>query len=449
MNRRQFLRGSAAALALSTLPSYAAEFGDAKKRVGLIGCGWYGKIDLLRLIQVAPVEVVSLCDVDKNMLRDAADLIATRQLSKKRPRTYPDYRTLLKEKDLDLVLIATPDHWHALPMIAACQAGMDIYCQKPLGVDVVECQSMLGAARKYRRVVQIGTQRRSTPHLIEARERVIKEGRLGTIARVEICCYYHMRASGNSPETTPPANLDYEMWTGPAPLRPYNQWVHPRGWRAFMEYSNGIVGDMCVHMLDMVRWMLELGWPKTISSSGGILVDKASKATTPDTQSATFDFGDLQVVWSHRSWGDPPDPKYPWAAIFYGDKGTLKASVNGYDFYPAGKTESTLKGEPLFEYEKFPEDKTEKDLERHVASAVRGHMRDLLANITTRGRPVADIEQGSISSVSCILANLSMQLGRSLNWDAAQGRVVGDDEANRLLRRPYRAPWVHPEPGQS
>ena len=124
---------------------------------------------------------------------------------------------MLKEKDLDVVLIATPDHWHALPMIEACKAGVDIYCQKPVGVDVVECQAMLAAARKYRRVVQIGTQRRSTPHLIEARDRVIKEGKLGTIARVEICCYYHMRASGNPPDTAPPANLDYEMWTGPAP----------------------------------------------------------------------------------------------------------------------------------------------------------------------------------------------------------------------------------------
>ena len=448
MNRRQFLRRTAAALALSTLPGYAVEFGDAKKRVGLIGCGWYGKVDLLRLIQVAPVEVVSLCDVDKTMLSDAADLVATRQLSKKKPRTYPDYRVMLKEKDLDVVLIATPDHWHALPMIEACKAGADIYCQKPAGVDVVECQAMLAAARKYRRVVQIGTQRRSTPHLIEARDRVIKEGRLGTIGRVEICCYYHMRASGNPPDTAPPANLDYEMWTGPAPIRPYNQWVHPRGWRAFMEYSNGIVGDMCVHMFDMVRWMMDLGWPKTINSAGGILVDKASKANISDTQNVTFDFGELQVNWSHRTWGDAPDPKYPWAAIFYGDKGTLKAGVNGYDFYPAGKPESTLKGEPLFEYEKYPEDRTEKDLERHVASAVRGHMRDLLTNITSRGRPVADIQEGYISSASCILANVAMQLGRTLKWDAAQGQVAGDDEANRLLRRPYRAPWAHPEPGQ-
>jgi predicted dehydrogenase len=446
MNRRQFLRTSgAAAFAISTLPAYAAEFGDMKKRVGLIGTGWYGKIDLLRLIQVAPVEVVSLCDVDKNMLADAAEIVASRQLSKKKPRTYHDYRDMLKEKDLDMVLIATPDHWHALTMIEAVKSGCDVYCQKPISVDIAEGQAMLAASRKYNRVVQIGTQRRSTPHLIEARDKVIKEGLLGQISHVEICCYFHMRSRDSSPASgMPPENLDYEMWTGPAPLRPYHKINHPRSWRAFMEYGNGIVGDMCVHMLDMTRWMLDLGAPKSVSSIGGIYVDKKSVANISDTQAATFEFPELNVVWTHRSWGDAPDPKYPWAAIFYGDKGTLKAGVNGYDFYPRGKTESTLKGEPLFEYEKFPEDKTEKDLERHVASAVRVHMKDLLSAIEKRGKPVADIEQGYISTAACILANLSAQLGRSLKWDQAAGKIVGDDEANKLLARPYRAPWLHP-----
>ena len=443
--RRQFLSTSAAALAWSHLSRHAAEALGENKRVGLIGCGWYGKADLFRLIQVAPVEVVSLCDVDRRMLADAAEQVASRQASKKKPRTYGDYRAMLKEKDLDLVLIATPDHWHALPMIAAVEAGADVYVQKPTAVDVVESQAMLAAARKHRRVVQVGTQRRSTPHLMEARETIIKEGRLGKVGLVEVYCYYHMRARTNPPDTAPPDYLDYEMWTGPAPLRPYNELVHPRGWRAFMEYGNGIVGDMCVHMLDMVRWMLDLGWPRRVSSSGGILVEKDSKANITDTQTATFDFGDLKVVWEHRSWGSSPDPKYPWGATLYGDKGTLKASVMGYDFVPEGGGAAIHK-DVTYELEQYPEDKTEKDLERHVAPAIRGHMKDLLAAVATRGRPVADIEQGHISSASCILANLSMQLGRTLEWDAGQGRVVGDDEANRLLRRPYRAPWVHPDP---
>jgi predicted dehydrogenase len=445
MNRRKFLQLGAAGLALSAMGTYAADFADQKKRVGLIGTGWYGKCDLLRLIQVAPVEVVSLCDVDKRMLAEAADIVASRQGSKKKPRTYADYREMLKEKDLDVVLIATPDHGHALPMIAAVEAGADIYVQKPISVDIAEGQAMLAAARKHERVVQVGTQRRSTPHLIEARDTVIKEGKLGKIGLVEIYCYYHMRGNDNPPDTAPPENLDYEMWTGPAPMRPYNRMVHPRGWRGFMEYGNGIVGDMCIHMFDMARWMLDLGWPRTVSSNGGILVNQKGKANISDTQTATFNFGDLDIVWQHRTWGEAPDPKYPWAATFYGDKGTLKASVMSYDFIPAGGGQGVHK-DVTYEYEQYPEDKTEKDLERHVAPAIRGHMKDLLANIATRGKPVADIEQGYISTASCILANLSMKLGRSLAWDPVVGRIVGDDEANRLLRRPYRAPWVHPVP---
>jgi predicted dehydrogenase len=254
-----------------------------------------------------------------------------------------------------------------------------------------------------------------------------------------------MRARENPPDTTPPDYLDYEMWTGPAPMRPYNKLVHPRSWRAFMEYGNGIVGDMCIHMLDMVRWMLDLGWPKRISSTGGILVDHASKANITDTQSATFDFGDLEIVWTHRTWGSAPDPKYPWAATLYGDKGTLKASVMSYDFIPQGKGDPIHK-DVTYELEQYPEDKTERDLEKHCAPAIRAHMKDLLQCIASRRKPVADIEQGYVSSASSILANISMQLGRSLSWDPAKGQVTGDDEANRLLRRPYRAPWVHPEP---
>jgi predicted dehydrogenase len=448
MNRRHFLQttGGAAALALSGFPRYDDLFADAKLRVGLIGSGWYGKCDLFRLIQVAPVEVVSLCDVDKAMLADAAQQVAGRQASKKVPRTYTDYRKMLAEKDLDLAIVATPDHWHALPAIEAMKAGVDLYLQKPISVDVVEGQAILAAARKYGRVVQVGTQRRSTPHLIEARNDIVQAGRLGKVALVEIYCYYHMRTRENPPDTAPPENLDWEWFTGPAPLRPYNKLAHPRGWRAFMEYGNGIVGDMCIHMLDTVRWLMNLGMPRRISSTGGILVDKASKANTTDTQTATFDYGDLQVVWTHRSWGDPPDPKYPWGFTLYGEKGTLKGSVMSYDFTPRDGGTPVHK-DVTYELEQFPEDKTEKDLERHVAPAIRGHMKDLLAQMKTRGRPVADVEEGYQSTAACILANLSLQLGRSLEWDHAKGVVVGDAEANRLLRRPYRAPWVHPDPG--
>ncbi|MGA2131843.1 MAG: Gfo/Idh/MocA family oxidoreductase [Bryobacteraceae bacterium] len=440
MNRRQFLYTSAG-LALSA----AAYADDKPRRVGIIGPGWYGKTDLFRLIQVAPVEVVSMCDVDKRMLAEAADMTATRQASGKKPRTYSDYREMLKERDLDIVLIATPDHWHALAMIAAVESGADVYVQKPISVDVQEGQAMLAAARSHKRVVQVGTQRRSTPHIVEARDRFIREGKLGTIALVDICCYYHMRATSNPPDIAPPPYLDYDMWTGPAPMRPYNSLVHPRTWRAFMEYGNGIVGDMCIHMFDMVRWMLGLGWPKRVSSEGGILVDKLSKANISDTQTATFDYDNLKIVWQHRTWGaaPDPDPNYAWSATFYGDKGTLKVSVYSYDFVPEGGKEKVHR-DVTYEFEQYPIDRTEKDLERHVAPAIRYHMKDFLAAIDARSKPVADIEEGYISTASCIMANLSMKLGRTLAWDPQQQRIANDDEANRLLARPYRAPWIHP-----
>src|SRR5262245_13934933 len=241
MNRRHFLAAGAAS---------ALAFAQSKpRRVGLIGCGWYGKVDILRLIQVAPVEIVSLCDVDSKMLNDCGDIIASRQASRKRPRLFHDYRDMLKERDLDIVEVATPDHWHALPTIAAIQAGADVYCQKPISVDVVEGQAMLAAARKYNRVVQIGTQRRSTPHLVEARDQIVRTGKLGKVGLVEIYSYYGQRPR-NDPDTAPPATLDYEFWTGPAPMRPFSPMTHPRSWRGFMEYGNGTIGDMGVHMLD-------------------------------------------------------------------------------------------------------------------------------------------------------------------------------------------------------
>jgi predicted dehydrogenase len=446
MNRRDFLNTGAAALALSSGVHIAAAQ-RKQPRVGLIGCGWYGKNDLFRLIQVADVEVVSLCDVDSKQAEKAAAIVAKRQGLKKMPKLYGDYARMLKDDRFDVLIVGTPDHWHALPMIAAVEAGADVYVQKPISVDVAEGRAMLAAARKHKRVVQVGTQRRSTPHLIDAKKKVIDAGKLGKVGHAEVCCYYHMRnADRPRPAIKPPAHLDWEMWQGPAPERPYVTLPHKRYWRAYMEYGNGIVGDMCIHMLDMVRWLLGLGWPKTISSVGGILVQKAAASNISDTQSATFDFGDLQVVWQHRTWGDAPDPSYPWAGFIYGEKGTLKADVHKWEFFPTGAKKASMSGKAVFDPpDKYPEDKTEEDFEAHAATANRGHMRDFLDAIKKRSKPSADIEQGYISTTSCLLANLSMKLGgRALKWDDDKGQVAGDAEANKLLLRPYRKPWVHP-----
>ena len=445
ISRRHFLQTESASLAVSALGTEGLDIINQKpKRVGLIGTGWYGKSDLFRLIQVAPVEVVSLCDVDKHLLAEAAEMVSQRQKSKKTPRVFSDYRQMLNEKDMDIVLIGTPDHWHALQMIAAVESGADVYVQKPISVDVMEGETMLAAARKHQRVVQVGTQRKSTPHLIDAKKKIVDAGLLGKIAHVDICCYYHMRANGNPPLSAVPDYLDYESWTGPAPLRPYDTIPHVRWWRTFMEYGNGIVGDMCVHMLDTVRWMLGLGWPKRVSSSGGIFVQKGGKSNISDTQTATFEYDDLTVAWEHRTWGAPADPKYPWSLTLYGEKGTLRASVMSYDFTPEGDGQP-LHQDCVYEREQFPEDVTEKEIELHAAPATRRHMLDFLAAIEKRSRPIADIEQGHISTASCILANVAMKLGRPLSYDPSERQIAGDAEANKLLRRSYRQPWKRPE----
>ncbi len=446
-NRRNFLKGASASLLLSSFGTYGFEYfsQESPKRVGLIGTGWYGTSDLFKLIQVANVEVIALCDVDSNFLNEAAQLVSERQKSGKKPKLYSDYRKMLAKKDLDIVLIGTPDHWHALQCIEALKAGAHVYVQKPISVDVMEGEAMVAAARKYNRVVQVGTQRKSTPHLIDLKNQVVDKGLLGKVGHVEMCCYYHMRANGNPPEQPVPDFLDYEMWTGPAPLRPYDGIPHRRWWRTFREYGNGIVGDMCVHMLDTVRWMLDLGWPKEISSQGGIYVQKEGKSNISDTQTAVFQYDDLNCVWQHRSWGNPADPEYPWAFTIYGDKGVVKGSTMKADFIPYGDGEP-IHFDVLYEKEKYPEDLVEKDNELNAAPATRRHMIDFLEAIKNNTRPVADIEEGHISTASCILANLSMDLERPLVYDPETKTVVNDPEATKLLTRTYRGAWQHPHP---
>src|SRR5207247_1085631 len=221
-------------------------------------------------IQCGSVEVVSSCDVDKQMLAGAVEIASQRQKGGKKPRTYSDYREMLHEKDLDIVLVGSPDHWHALHAIAAMESGADVYCQKPISRDVREGEAMLDAARKHNRRV---------------------------------------------------------------------------------------------HMLDTARWMLKLGWPKRVTSAGGIFVQKEGKSNIADTQTATFEYEGFDAVWQHRTWGAPPDPDYPWALFIYGDKGTLKASTMRADFIPMDKNAKPIHFDCVYERELYPEDVNEKDIE--------------------------------------------------------------------------------------
>ncbi len=456
MKRRDFIRlgGLSAAAATAGMTNLGAqEPSDAPKkslRAGLIGTGWYGNVDLYHLMQVGAeesspfgIDVVSLCDVDRDALENSAKRVSERQ-NGRAPKKFHDFREMLNERDLDLVLIATPDHWHALPMIAAVDAGCDVYVQKPIGVDVRECLAMLDAARRNNAVVQVGMQRRSTTHLRHAKERFIDSGKLGNVGQVDIFSYYGGPGAPmtQNPEEAPEA-FDFDFWCGPAPKLPYYPCLRSRGWRDFMEYGNGTLGDMGVHMFDMARWLLDLRYPKKVFSVGGQYVKRGGLANRSDTQTVVFDYGDKEVIWNHRNWSEIPDRRHPWGGYFYGSNGLLKASVFGYDFHRYYNNEVESE-DYLDETDKYPQDKKEPGLERQCCEAIRNHMRDFLDRIADRGRPRSDIEEGAVSTICCVLGNLSMQLGRALEWDEENGMVKNDAEANALLARSYRAPWIHP-----
>lgn len=448
INRRNFLKSSMASFALTSLGANGLDIIYRKNalKVGLIGCGWYGKSDVCRLIQVAPVKVVAICDVDKQMLTEASELIKQRQKSGKSPKQFTDFRKMIASEEMDLIIIATPDHWHALQAIEAMKGGSHLYLQKPISLDVREGEAIVAAAGQYNRVVQVGLQRRSTHHLMNAKENIIDNGRIGKVSHVEMCCYYHMRMNEYPHVKDIPASFDYDMWAGPAPKVPFRGMPHKQ-WRSYMEYSNGIVGDMCVHMYDTVRWMLGLDWPKKISSTGGIYVQKNSVANTSDTQHVVFEHDEINCVWQHRSWGNSVDPDYPWAFFIHGEKGTLKGSVNKFEFIPISKSQKHLREPVKLEKEEFPEDFDEKGIELHVAPATRNHMLDLLNAIETGRKPRADILNGHISTASCIMANISMNLGKPLIYDQFEKIIKNDEEATSMLKRKYREPWEHPSNG--
>jgi predicted dehydrogenase len=452
MDRRQFITAttatgiSLAAAAATRQRLIAEEVADQKpKRVGLIGCGWYGKSDLFRLMQVAPVEVVSLCDVDSKQREKAANIVSQRRpQSKEKPRLYGDYREMLKEKDLDICLIGTPDHWHALTMIAACEAGpMSIArsrsawtssrgrrCSPPPASTAASCSRHAAP--------QHAAPRRS-------REKIVKPGLLGKIGYAEVFCYYHMRANGNPPEQPVPDTSITKC--GPArPAAAYDGLPHKRWWRTFMEYGNGIVGDMCIHMLDMIRWHARPRLATQISSTGGILVQKEGKSNIADTQAATFDFGDLQGRLAHRTWGNPPDADYPGPASSTATK-ARSAQRQPRGLHPAGQKEPTMSGTALFDPEdKYPEDKTEEEIELHVATPANRGPPSATSSPPSppAANPIADIEQGHISTATASSPTSRCNSAAASLGTPAKHEVAGDAEANKLLARTYRKPWVHP-----
>ena len=321
------------------------------------------------------------------------------------------------------MLMGSPDHWHALHAIAAIEAGADVYLQKPISVDVLEGEAILAAARKHNRVVQVGTQRKSTPHLIDAKKQVVDGGPAGQDRpRRDVLLFPH--AGQRQSSRSSPCRISSTTKCGPARRRCGRTMAcrtSGGGGRSRNTATASSATCACTCSTPPAGCSSSAGRNASAPAAAFTCRRRASR-TSPTRKPPRSNTTSFNAVWQHRTWGTPPDPDYPWALFIYGEKGTLKASTMRADFIPHDDTAKPIHFDCVFEREKYPEDVTETDIELNAAPATRRHMLDFLAAIDKRSRPVADIEQGHISTASCILANVAMQLGRPLVYDPRDGK---------------------------
>lgn len=437
MNRRRFLQvASAASASLAARPLLRARPAPDRLRTALVGCGWWGNNILREAMASGGCRIVGLADVDARAL--ASTQARVRQGTGDEPRLFRDFRELLADARPEVVIVATPDHWHALPAIAAMRAGAHVYVEKPIGHTIGEGQAMVATARATRRVVQVGTHRRISPHNISARE-FIRSGRLGDLGMVR--CFVNYGGDREQPQanTPAPAELDWDYWCGPAPLRPHNAGIHPRGFRHYLDFANGMLGDWGIHWLDQVLWITGEKAPTQVYSTGGrpiagpaVCNDREMTSDAPDHQLATYRFDRFNVQWEHRRFaGHLTDKGENVGCYFHGTLGTLHLGwMSGWTFYPM---------DPKAEVVTFPARLNEPD-----AQNIREHWANFLGAIHTGAAPVSDLAGAHRSTTMALLGMLSMRLGRSVDWDGERERVPGDEAVNTLLRRPYRAPWLYP-----
>lgn len=405
--------------------------------MALIGCGWWGNNILREAMAGGQCRVVALCDADSR--RFAPTLKNVTEGTGDAPKLFKDYRELLAAVKPDIAIVGTPDHWHALPMIAAVKAGAHVYVEKPIGHTVMEGRAMVNAARAAGRVVQVGTHRRVSPHNVSARQ-FIRAGGIGEIGMVR--CFVNQRGGGPeqpAPNADAPEGLDWNLWCGPAPLRPFNPRIHPRGFRNFLDFANGVLGDWGVHWLDQVLWITGEKYPRRVYSAGGrpiagapVVTASAQTTDAPDHQLATYSFDRFDVQWEHRLFaGNAAEKGERVGCYFYGTKGVFHLAWRaGWTFYPSDPKASVVSEAA--------------QLHQPDAQNIRELWADFLHAIRTGQKPVCDIGEIHLATNMALLGMVSLKTGRSLDWDGAGERIIGDEAANKFLRREYRAGWEYP-----
>jgi len=449
MNRRDLFKNAALAgvAATGALPQARAAATD-RIGIGVIGCGGMGRMDLADFQKQAGAEIVAVCDVYQPNLQ------AAHQLTGEKARAYTDFRKLLDDRSVDAVVIATPDHWHPLITVAACSAGKDVYVEKPVSNVVREGRLMVEAARRNRRVVQVGLQQRSGSHFQRAAQ-IVQGGELGEIHYVQT--WIHETSSkeglGMPPDSEPPAGLDWDFWLGPAPKVAFNTEHFLGNWRSFFDYGGGRITDWGVHLVDIVHMAMRVDTPRAVTASGGKLYVR-DRRDTPDTHEVTWEYPGFLLHYTclhHNSYGPNGDPGHkPFGSYgiqFHGTRGTLFVDRAGYEVTPQMKDRTEPGG---ISFRAAFDDLTGISMYYELEGpAGRGttsvqhipHVQNFLKCVKSRETPAADIETGHRTTTACHLGNIALRVGQKLHWDGQAERFVGNEEANELLIRRYRAPW--------
>lgn len=447
MKRRKFIKNVAAASAVvstSALSQSKVLGANNRVRVGLIGCGGRGMFVARHMRNVPDVEFVAVCDLYPVNLARAEEWAGTGV------KTYKDFRRLLEQPDVDAVLIATPDHWHAIPTVMACAAEKDIYVEKPLGHNVREGQAMLKAAREHNRIVQIGTQHRSAPHWEVIRE-IVQSGALGKVRYIRVwnCSNMYPNGIGKQPDSEPPEGVDWDFFLGPAPYVPYNRNRFVATYRWFLDYAGGIITDFGTHRLDSMHQVMGQDTPLTVSAVGH-LYDIDDGGDIPDVLQVTYEYPGFVVSYeairlnAHGCGGRTPGREYynakgqtdrPNGLAFYGTNGALFADRIGFEIYPELSAQ-TIGGRANPESGYRMERR-----EMSVGDSTPDHTKNFIECVRSRNKPVADIAIGHKASNACHLGNIAFRSGQKFKWDVEREEIIGAPEAARLLGREARKPW--------
>lgn len=443
ISRRNFLNKSTKLSAVAAAGMSAKTWGapavfsssaspNDKIHVGLIGCGGMGWSDLRAFLRIPEIECLAVADVDGSHRDEVVQRVA--EIRGNRPDGYKDFREILDRKDIHAVIVATPDHWHALPTVMACQAEKDVYCEKPLATSIAEGRVMVNAARKYNRVVQVGTQQRSAVHFGEAVD-FVRSGQLGNIRLVRAWAYIDWKGGlGNPPDGNPPPEVDYDFWLGPAPKRPFNPARFHFTFRWFWDYSGGLMTDWGAHMVDVAMWAMQED-PIGAMAIGGKYGYPNDIMETPDTQQSIVEFPSFTLIWEHMVGCGVGPWQREHGVEFHGQNGVLVVDRGGWDVFP----ETDADGKPrTYRMLGVPHRGTQGDF--HFA-----HVQNFVEAVRSRKRPTADVEVGHKSVIACHLGNVAVRLRTQVKWDPATETISGHPEAAKLVGREYRAPWKLPQ----